>query len=177
MVSIFDHFDATDNAPKEQPVEQTQDSANGNLGGLSSVASAPDENDIMSLSSMDAGVSSTSGARTNLPQGIFPPPPAIDATPEEVTRHCLDKCIICLDHMQYGRDTLAETWQHIANHPEHKDLLQPQDMAAIHQILLRIAGNKFAEVKEKTTARAVKAEEKAKKIEAFDNDFGSLGSL
>lgn len=175
MVSIFD-LDAVSQQTPTQPEQETT-TTEPPIENAVVAESAPDTTDIMSLSTADAGVSSMSGARNNLPQGIFPPPPAIDATPEEVTRYCLDKCAICLDHMQYGRDTLAETWQHISNNPDHKDLLQPQDMAILHQILLRLAGNKFAEVKKKTTARAIKAEEKAKKVEEFDNAFGSLGAL
>lgn len=193
MASVFDTLDAMNvqpvqsNQTTQQPTAppQTQQDSVENVDLLVppvnesttsfSTESAPDTASLMDVSPEAANVS---GARTHLPDnGIFPPPPALDATPEEVTRHCLDKCIIVLDHMQYGRDVLAETWQHIANHPDHKDLLQPQDMGAIHKILITIAGNKFSETKEKTTARSKKAEEKEKKIEAFDSEFGALGAL
>lgn len=115
--------------------------------------------------------------KTTTHNGIFPEAPPIGASPEVVTRYCLDKCIIALDHLQYGKEVLAETWQHIANHPDHKDLLLPADMNAITALLVNVQGAKYKQVTEKAATRTKKAEEKDAKVAEFDDAFAGLKAL
>lgn len=197
MASIFDKLNLTNTNQQEQqsaPVVQAVDTAALGTDSIAqpvasteAVVSPPSQSTFATLATPTAPPAApmsqadimsqpipSDSPRLTVPAGIFPPPPPLDASPEEVTRHCLDKCRIAVNHIKFGRDTLAETWVRIKQHPEHKELLMPEDVGAIHAILVALTGRKFNETQEKNTARSARAAAKQEAIASFAGAFGDL---